>query len=117
MFERRFPPAQTGFNPCSSNRHVALDCFELVQMQIRVGDGEDVAGLRLLVNEHALAVAHDLFLHLEDAFAFEHHRQNIRSGRVTRIVLLDELPQNGLGGLLLDGVHRRHGRFVNPLPV
>ena len=38
-------------------RHVALDGFELVQLQVRIGNGEHVAGPGLFVNEHALAVA------------------------------------------------------------
>jgi hypothetical protein len=98
-------------------RHVALDSFELVQMQIRVGDGENVTRPRLLVNEHALAVADNLLLHLEDALAFEHHGEDERGGRVARVVLLDELAQQRLGGLLLDGVHRRQRHLKNALPV
>ncbi len=97
--------------------HVALDGFELVQPQIRVGDGEHVARPRLLVNEHAPAFADDLLLHLEDALAFEHHGEDERGGRVTRIVLLDELAQQCLGGLLLDGVRHRRRHFKNALPV
>ena len=38
-------------------RHVALDGFELIQMQLGIGDGENVAGLGMLINKHALAVA------------------------------------------------------------
>ena len=48
---------QSVFQQC---RHVALDFFELIQPQGRVGNGEHVAGPGLLVNEHALAVADDL---------------------------------------------------------
>ena len=41
-------------------RHVPLDGFELIQMQIRVGDGENVAGLRLFINKDSLAVTLEL---------------------------------------------------------
>jgi hypothetical protein len=61
-------------------RHVALHGFELVQMQIRIGYGENVARSRLFVNEHAPAVADDLLFHLEDALAFEHHGEDEPAG-------------------------------------
>ena len=97
--------------------HVALDGFELIQVQGWVGDGEHVARPRLLVNEHALAVADDLLLHFQDALAFEHDGEEERGGRVTRSVLLDELAQQCLGGFLLDGVHHRRRHLKNALPV
>jgi hypothetical protein len=56
-----------------------------------------------------LAVADDLFLHLEDALAFEHHGEDVTGGRVARIILFDELAQHRLGGVLLDRVHGRRG--------
>jgi hypothetical protein len=99
------------------HRHVALDFFELIQAQVRVGDGEDVAGLRLLVDEHALAVADDLFLHLEDALAFEHHGEDVTGGGVARIILFDQFAQHRFRRVFLDRVHLWRGRFVNPLPV
>jgi hypothetical protein len=98
-------------------RHVVLDGFELVQVQVRVGDGKHVARLRLLVNEDALAVADDLLLHFQDSLAFEHHGEDERGGRVARVILFDELAQQRLGGFLLDGVHHRRRRLENALPV
>jgi hypothetical protein len=78
---------------------------------------KNIAGLGLLIDEHAIAVADDLFLHLEDAFTFEHHGEDVTGGRVTRIVLPDKFAQHRLGGVLVDRVHGRRRRFVNPLPV
>ena len=97
--------------------HVALDGFELVQPQVRIGNGEHVAGPGLFVNEHALAVADDLFLHLEHAFAFEHDGEDVTGGRVTRIVLLNQLPQQRFGGVLVNRIGGRRRRFVNSLPM
>ena len=92
--------------------------FKLIEMQIRIGNRKDVAGLRLLVNKNSLAVAPDLFLDLEDAFAFEHHGEDVGGGRVARVVLLGELAENGFGGVLLDGIHGfgRRG-FVDTVPL
>ena len=97
---------------------VVLDLFELIQSQRRVNDGEDVAGLGLLVNEHAMAVALELFLDLEDAFAFEHHGEDVAGGDVLGVVQLDELAEERLGVFLLDGVHGGGGRReIDALPV
>jgi hypothetical protein len=96
---------------------IALDLFQLIQAQVGIGDGKDVAGLGLFVNENAVAIADELLLDLQDSFAFEHHGQDITGGRVLRIVLLDELAQQGFGGLFLDGVGDRRRGLVNALPM
>jgi len=98
-------------------RHIALDQFQLIQPQIGIGDGEDIAGFRLFVNENALAIAHHLFLHFQNPFALEHHRQDISRRGMCRIVLLDELSQQGLGGVFLNGLGDRRRGFVNALPM
>ena len=97
--------------------HVVLHLFQLVEMQVRIGNREDVARLRLLINEDALAVALELFFHLENAFAFEHDRENIGGGRITGLVLFDELAQHCLGFFFLDGVNDWRRHFENSLPV
>src|SRR5688572_16586415 len=86
-------------------------------MQRGIGDGEDVAGLWLFVDDGAFAVPDDLFLDLKDAFAFEHHGEDESGGHVTRIVQLDELLEQRLGVFLLDGFHNRRWRFVSALPA
>ena len=97
--------------------HVVLDSVELIQVQVRVGNRENVAGLGLLVNEHALAFALELLLHLQDALAFEHDGEDEAGGSVPRGVPLDELPQERLGGVLLDGIGGRRRGFIDALPV
>ena len=98
-------------------RHVALDGLELVQAQVRIGNGEHIAGPGLLVNEHALAVADDLFLHLEHALALKHDGEDVTGGRVTRVVLLDQFPQQRFGGVLVYRISGRRRRLVNSLPM
>ncbi|MDW8309645.1 MAG: hypothetical protein RMK20_09755, partial [Verrucomicrobiales bacterium] len=95
----------------------ALDVFQLVEFQVRVGNGEHVAGFALFVDEGAAAVANDLFLDLEDAFAFEHDGEDEGRREVARVVLLDELAQERLGGFAADGFGGRGRRFINALPV
>ena len=97
---------------------VVLDLLELIQTQRGVNDGEDVAGLGLLVNEHAVAVALELLLDLEDAFAFEHHGEDVAGGDVLGVVQLDEFAEERLGVFFLDRVHGRGGRReIDTLPV
>src|ERR1039458_865611 len=84
--------------------HVALDGFELVQPQVRIGNREHVAGPRLFVNEYAFAVADDLFLHLQHTLAFEHDGEDVTGGRVTRVVLLNQFPQQRFGGVLVNRI-------------
>ena len=96
---------------------VSLDGFKLVELQIGVNDGENVPGGWVLVNENALAIAHNLLFDLEEALAFEHHGEDIASGYVLRIVELDEFSQKGLGVFLLNRFIRRRGRVVNSVPI
>jgi hypothetical protein len=97
--------------------HVALDLFELVEAQVRVGDGKDVAGFGMFINEDTLSVADELFFHFEDAFAFQHHGQDITRGSVMRIVLLNEFAQQRFGRVLLDCLDDGSGRQKDGLPM
>ena len=97
--------------------HVALDGFELVQPQVRIGNREHIAGPGLFVNEHAFAVADDLFLHLEHTLAFEHDGEDVTGGRVTWVVLLNQFPQQRFGGVLVNRIGGRSRRLVNSLPM
>src|SRR5665213_2462721 len=54
-----------------------LDFFQLIELKIRVGNGKDIAGSRLLVNKNAMAIALDLLFDFQQAFALEHDGQNI----------------------------------------
>jgi hypothetical protein len=96
---------------------VALDLFELVEVQVGVGDGKDVAGFGLLINEDAAAFAEDLLFHFEDALAFEHDGKDVTGGRMLRIVLFDEFAEQGFGGVFLDGLDNGRGRVENGLPM
>jgi len=98
-------------------RDIALDQFQLIQPQIGISDGEDIAGLGLFVNENALAIANNLFFHFQNPFALEHHGQDVSRRGMLRIVLLDELSQKGFGGVFLDGLGDGGRRFVNALPM
>ena len=97
--------------------HVALDLFELVEAQVRIGDGKDVAGFRMFINENPLPVADDLFFHFENAFAFQHHGQDVARGGVLRVVLLDEFAQQRFGSVFLDGLDDGSRREKDGLPV
>ena len=60
--------------------HIMLNLLELVELEVRVDDGEDVAGFGLFVDEDAVTVANKLFLHSKEAFAFEHDGQDVTRG-------------------------------------
>src|SRR5436309_9251137 len=53
---------------------VALHLLELVELQIRIDNSEQIACHGLLVNENAPAIALNLFLYLQDALALKHDR-------------------------------------------
>src|SRR6185503_10885020 len=96
----------------------ALHGFELIQLEVRVRDGEQVARLRLFVKEHPPALALDLFFHFEDAFALEHYREDESRRGIPGIVQFDELSEQRLGVLFLNGLGwRGRRRFVDALPV
>lgn len=96
---------------------VPLDLFQLIQVQIWISNCKDVTGFRLFVNQDPPAIADDLLLDLQNAFALEHYRQNETSWYVLRIILFDQLPQQRLGGFFLDGFRYRLRRKVNTLPA
>ena len=96
---------------------VALNLFELVEVQVGIGDGKDIASLRLFVNENTAAFADNLLLHLENAFAFEHDGEDVAGGNVARIILLDELAQERFSSVFLNGLDDRGGGVKNRLPM
>ena len=90
----------------------------MVQLQIGIADREEIAGLRLFVHEHALAISRELLFHLEQPFALQHDRQNIGRRNKFRIIDLDQLAQKRFGIFLLDCVWRGGGRhFIDALPM
>src|ERR1035437_7575270 len=94
-----------------------LDLLELVELQGRVADSENVAGAGLFIDKDALPVAHDLLFDLQQALAFEHNGEDITGRDITRVVQLDELAQERLGVLLLNRLHAGHGRGIDTLPI
>lgn len=98
-------------------RHIMLHGLELVELQVRIDNREDVAGFGLLVYKHPLSITEDLFFDLEMAFAFEHHRQNVGCRDITRVVPLNDLAQERFGGFLLNGVRWRWRGFIDALPI
>ena len=72
---------------------ILLDVLELIELQIGIDDGEQVARPGLLINKNAPAVANKLFLDLQQALAFEHNRQDVAGGNESRVIFLDELAQ------------------------
>jgi len=99
-------------------RDVALHGFELIELQFWIGNGENVAGFRLLVNKDPSAFGFDLLFHAQQSLALEHHRQDERRSRVARIVEFDQLSQERLGCRLLDRIdRRRRGRLVFAMPA
>ena len=99
-------------------RYVLLNGFQLVQVQIGVCDGENIAGFGMFVNKHPLTFARELFFYFEDAFAFQHHGENKCCGCMTRVVLLYEFAQYGFRSVFLNGFNRLGcRRFIDPLPM
>ena len=97
--------------------HVALDVIELAEPQIRVGDGEHVAGFRMLVNEDAPALALKLFFDFQNPFALQHHREDETGRAVFQVVLFDEFAQQRFRGLFLDWLRLRGRYFEDALPM
>jgi len=97
--------------------HVALDLLELVELQGRVDDGEHVARRGLFINKYPLAVAHDLLFDLQQALSFQHDGENITGRDVTRVVQLDQLPQEGLGVFPLNRIDGSRWRGIDAMPI
>ena len=97
--------------------HIMLNLLELVELEVRVDDGEDVPSFGLFVNEDAVTVAHELFFHAQEAFAFEHDGQDITCGNIVRVVKFDKFAQERFGGFFLDGLGLRDRSFIHPLPI
>ena len=97
---------------------VALHVLELIELQIRIGDGKKIAACRMFVNEDPAVLAADLLFDFEDSFAFEHHGQDEADRAVLGVVRFDQLAQERFGGFLLNGVLRRGGRRLeHSLPL
>lgn len=98
--------------------HVALDFLQLIELQVRVGNLEQVACLDVLVNEDALIVFHQLRFDFQQPFPFKHHGQNKSRRGVGRIILFDQFAQKRFGGFFLNWIQRR-GRWngIDALPV
>ncbi len=69
--------------------HIALNGFELMQLEIRVQNRKQIPRARLLVNENSLAFPHNLFFHFEKPFPLQHDRQDEGGGDITGIVQFD----------------------------
>ena len=97
--------------------HIVLDLLELIELEVRVDDGEDVPGFGLFVDKDAVTVAHELFFHAQEALAFEHDGQDVARGNIVRVVKFDEFAEERFGGFFLDGLGLRDRSFIHPLPV
>lgn len=71
----------------------------------------------MFVNEHARAVANQLLLDLQNPFPLQHDGQDVTGGRVLGIILLNQLPQQRLGGLFLNRFRHRRRAFIDTLPM
>lgn len=98
-------------------RHVALDLLQLVQLQGRINNREQIAGFWMFINKHALAVANYLFFHLEQSLAFEHHCQDVARRDITFVIQFNQFPQQRFGSVFLDWLRRGSGRFINSVPI
>src|SRR5581483_9347051 len=56
-------------------------------------------------------------LHLEQALALKHDRQDIAGGQMARVIQLNELSQQGLGRVLLNRLRFRLWNFIDSVPV
>lgn len=98
--------------------NVVLDLLELVQLEIRVWNRKNIRRLGVLVNKDAFAVLTELALHLEQAFALQHHGQDITGRSILGFIQLKQLAEQRFGRVLLDGFGRLGGRgMVDALPL
>ena len=97
--------------------HIPLHLLKLVQLQRRVDNRENVPGPGLLINEHALSVAQELFLYFQQPLPLQHDRQNVTRRDVAWIIQLNQLAQQCFGRLPLNRVRCWRGRLVYSLPV
>ena len=77
------------------HRHVALDLLELVQLQIGIEHREDIARFGMFVDKDALVVAENLFLDLEQTFAFQHDGQDVNRRPMDWVVFFDQFAEQG----------------------
>jgi hypothetical protein len=96
---------------------VPLDFLELVELQIGIDNGENVARDWMFVNENALAIPDNLLFDLEQALSFEHDCENVSCWDVLGIVEFDQFAQQGLGSFFLNGFVGRRRRVVDTMPV
>ena len=97
--------------------YIALDCLQLIELEIWIDNREQIARPELLVDEDTLAVPVELFFNFEEPLAFEHDRKNISRGNKMRIVQLDDFAQKGFGRFPLNRIESRSRGFINSLPV
>lgn len=77
-------------------RDLALHFLELIQLQIGIENREHVAGFAVLVDEDAPAALGGLAADFQDAFALQHHGQDVTGGTEPRIIFLHQLGQQRL---------------------
>ncbi len=94
-----------------------LNFGKLIESQMGIDDGDHFASASVLVNECASFALMDGFAGFEDAFAFEHHRQDEAGSFVPRFTQRDQSPQKLLGIFLFDRIDNRHRFFIMPLPL
>lgn len=97
--------------------NVVLHGFELIELQVGIYNRKQVARPRLFVDENSMPVANQLFLHLEQSFAFEHRGKDVSRRDVLRIVQLDYFAQERFGGFLLYRIAGRGRSFVHTAPI
>ena len=97
--------------------NVVLDLLELVELQIGVYDGEEVARGRLFVDENPLADAPELFFDFKQTLAFEHDGEDVAGRDVLRIVEFNEPAQERLGVFPFNRIGRRRRRFIHAVPI
>jgi len=97
---------------------ILLHLFEMIQLELRIGNAEEIAAFAVFVDKDASAVLDHLGLHFENAFAFEHHGQDVTGASVFGGVLFDQFSKQRFGGVFLDWL-RRGGwrRRIDALPM
>ena len=80
--------------------NVALNSLQLVELQIRIGNSEQVPGFGLFVNENSVSLANKLFFYFKKPFALEHDREDVTGRNVMRIIQFDDLAQKRFSGFL-----------------
>jgi hypothetical protein len=97
---------------------VVLDLLQLIELESGIGDGENVAGPGVFVDEKAPVIRVDLLFNFQDAFAFQHHGQDVADGVILGVLGFNQGTEEGFGGLLLNGINGGGGRgVIDALPL